>query len=846
MLPRTLLSTSLRDLRRRTWQLSLMVVGVAVGVSVVVAIDLANRAALQGFALSTQAVVGRATDQIRGGPSGVPADLYRRIRVDLGLRQSAPIVEGVGLAVNHGNRPLRLLGVAPLAEAPFRGFLAQASYNEPGLAAFMTSPNAVLATTQLAESMGLKPGDVFDLSVNGKIHKLTLLGTISGRPASGVGLPDDMLLTDVSSAQALLDMNDALTRIDVIASQDQLAAIRAVLPPGVSVEPASQQASTAKQLASAFQLNLTALSLLALVVGMFLIYNTVMFSVVQRRTVLATLRAVGVTNDQVFALVLFEAGLVGAVGTVLGIGLGWLMAQGAVRLETQTITDFYFVTSVRGAALSAPSVLKAIGLGVGSSLVAAVGPAIEGARIPPADALRPSTLESRVRGWIPWVSGAGLLLAVLGVGVLVGVRADLTANFAGMFLILFGVAMMVPLATLAMMWTADALLARWLGPLGSLGARTVTKALSRTTIAIAALMVALSVTIGVGVMIQSFRSTVVNWLGLTLRADLYVSAPAPSGTRPSGNLPQALGSHLGSIPGVAQVQTFRAVTVQGKSGPVQLSVADTQSERQAGLYRFASGTASQVWTKVKDGAVIVSESYAYRHGIGASGGQVALLTDRGWKSFAVAGVFYDYASDRGTVLMSSNVYHQNWNDPYVSSFALTLTPGANETRVADLVRQAVVGTGLEVRSTGSLRRDAMAVFDRTFAITAALRLLAIVVAFVGVLSALLALQLERRQELATLEALGLTDRGVWALSFIETGLIGATAGILSVPTGLMLAVVLIYVINLRSFGWTIQMTVDPWILVQALVLGIVAALLAGVYPAYRMSRTQIVEALRRE
>lgn len=846
MLPKTLLTTSIRDLRRRTWQLGLMVLGVAVGVSVVVGIDLANRAAMQGFTLSTQAVVGRATDQIRAGPSGVPSDLYRQIRVGLGVRESAPIVEGVGLAINSGDRPLRLLGVDPLAEAPFRGFLTEASYDEPGLAAFMSSPGSVLATAQLADSLGLMPGDVFDLSVNGTVHRLTLLGTLSGRPASGVGLPQDVLLTDVSTAQALLGMPNTLTRIDLIATQDQLAGIRSILPPGVSVEASSQQTSTAEQLASAFQLNLTALSLLALVVGMFLIYNTVMFSVVQRRTILATLRAIGVTNDQVFALVLFEAGLVGFLGTVLGIGLGWLMAQGAVRLETQTITDFYFVTTVRGAALSAPSVLKALGLGIGSSLAAAVGPAVEAAKIPPADALRPSTLESRVRRWIPWVSAAGLLLACLGAGVLVNVKTVLWANFAGMFLILFGVAMMVPAATLAMVWAADVFLARLLGSLGSLGARTVTKALSRTAIAIAALMVALSVTIGVGVMIQSFRSTVVNWLGLTLRADLYVSAPAPSGTRPSGNLPADLGPRLGSIPGVAQVQTFRAVTVQGRDGPVQLSVADAQSERQAGLYRFASGTASQVWTRVKGGAVIVSESYAYRHGIGASGGQVSLLTDHGWKTFAIAGVFYDYASDRGTVLMSSNVYHRDWNDPYVSSFALTLAPKANANQVADRVQEAITGTGLEVRSTGALRQDAMAVFDRTFAITAALRLLAIVVAFIGVLSSLLALQLERRQELATLEALGLTGRGVWELNSVETGLIGLTAGILSVPTGLMLAVVLIYVINLRSFGWTIQMTVNPWILLQAIMLGIVAALLAGVYPAYRMSRMQIVEALRRE
>jgi putative ABC transport system permease protein len=545
-------------------------------------------------------------------------------------------------------------------------------------------------------------------------------------------------------------------------------------------------------------------------------------------------------------MILVEAGAIGLFGALLGLGLGWVLGQGAVRLVTQTINDFYFVVSVRQAPLTLVNAFKGLLVGVASSLVAAAGPGFEAAAVQPITAMRRSSLENRIRGWLPYFSATGVVMAVAGVIILLVSKQALAWNFVGMFAILLGLALLVPQLTTLMMVGAGEWLPKLVGVIGKISARTVIRALSRTSVAIAALMVALSVTIGVGIMIDSFRATVTNWLDLTLRADIYVSAPAISGTRPSADLDPELADELALTAGVGQVETFRAVAVDSEFGLIQLSVADASRERDARLYRFASGSPEQVWQQVLTGAVIVSEPFAYRYGLQADGDQIQLQTDEGPVTFPVVGIYYDYASDQGTVLMADTVYRRYWDDRSISSIALYLEPGADLSQVENLVRAQVSQRGLIVQANRTVRQQALRIFDRTFAITAALRLLAVVVAFIGVLSALLALQLERSRELATLQALGLTDRGLWGMTFLETGLMGLAAGLMSLPTGMVLALVLIYVINLRSFGWTIQLAPDPWIFVQALVVAVVAACLAGIYPLRRLTRMEVAEALRQE
>ena len=826
-----------------------MILGIALGVAVVIAIDLANTSASRAFQLSTETVVGRATHQIVGGPSGVPADFYRALRAEWGYRLSAPVVEGVAEAVDLDQQPLRLLGVDPLAEGPFRSYLSNAGGQVIALDKLFVEPGAVLAGAGLAQQYGLQVGSVITLLVNDQLTTVTLAGVLEPQDASNRRALDGLLLADIATAQELLGYAPAntLSRIDLILTDAEAQALAARLPPTLRLASASEQSATVAQLTAAFQLNLTALSLLALVVGMFLIYNTVMFSVVQRRAVLGTLRSLGVTGGQLFALILLETAGVALVGALLGLGLGWLLGQGAVRLVTQTINDLYYVISVRDAPLTLLGALKGVGLGLGAGLLAATPPALEAANVEPITVMRRSSLEERVRGWLPWLGLAGLVIGGLGTAALLLIQRSLVASFGGLFAIVIGLSLAVPVATQLLMALAGPLLRRATGVLGGMAARTVIQSISRTSVAIAALMVAVSVTIGVSVMIASFRSTVVNWLDLTLVADLYITSPSPGGARAGTTIDPGTPALVAAVPGVAAVDSIRTVTVESEFGPVTLSAADTQRRRSAELYRFANGaSADAIWAQLQAGAVIVSEPFAYRHNLPSSGAAVTLRTDQGDHTFPVAAIYYDYSSDQGALLMTREVYAQYWDDRQLTGVAAYVAAGADPAAVAEAVRAALSGTALQVQVNRALRDEALIVFDRTFAITNALRILAVVVAFIGVLSALMALQIERARELATLQALGLTAGQLWRLTLTETGLMGATAGLLSLPTGYVLALVLVYVINLRSFGWTIQLTLDPWVFAQAMLVSIVAAVLAAVYPMRRLLALPVAAALRQE
>ncbi len=846
MIPLGLLRAGVRDIVRRPLQLILMLLGIALGVGVIIAIDLANQSANKAFNLSTEALIGRTTHQIRGGPSGVPEGFYRDLRVEHGYRQVAPIVEGSAIAPALDSIPLRILGVDPFAESPFRDYLRIANSGGGGLERFFLQPNGLIISDLLASRYQLQPGDELRLQVNDLDLTFQIVGIIDpGDSRSRQGL-EDVVLLDIAAAQEALRMDGRISRIDLLLKDEEIQKIEALLPPGLQIVPASEQQATLEQLTAAFELNLQALSLLGLVVGMFLIYNAMMFTVLQRRHILGIFRTLGATNRQILQLILLEAGMIGIVGSVLGVILGSVLGRGAVRLVSQTINDLYFVLNVQVGVLSFETLIKGVGAGILASFLAALGPAYEASRVPEVVALQRSDIESRARTWIPTMGIAGLILSLLGTSILILLRDSLMASFVGLFFILIGLAMTVPLCMMLFARLTRPILSKVFGPSGRMAIGTILRSMSRTSVAVAALMVSLSVAIGVGVMIASFRSTVEHWLDLTLQADIYISAPSYGGARPNTKVDPAIARELAQLEGVLEVETVRTVVVPSNKGEILMLVVDTKRERAAELYRYASGTPADVWQQVQAGAIIVSEPFAYRNKIPYSGGELELDTDQGKQSFDIRGIYYDYTSEQGTVLMSRNTYDQYFNDPAITSIALHLDSEINLEQVLEQVRQSVSGSSLQVQANRTLRQQALEIFDRTFLITSALRILAVVVAFIGVISAMMALQMERAREFATMQALGLRERGLWLLTSLETGLMGFVSGILAIPTGVILAVVLIFVINLRSFGWTIEMSLNPWIFVGAVLTAIAAALIAGVYPALRLIHQPIAENLSAE
>jgi len=259
------------------------------------------------------------------------------------------------------------------------------------------------------------------------------------------------------------------------------------------------------------------------------------------------------------------------------------------------------------------------------------------------------------------------------------------------------------------------------------------------------------------------------------------------------------------------------------------------------------GSPMEAWEKVQQGALLVSEPLARRLGLPLDGGELTLYTDRGPHTFPIAGIYYDYSSAAGGAIMWLEQYRTYWDDDKITAIAIKLNPEADaDQTVLDLQSEITRIQSLLIRPNRELRADTLEIFDRTFAITSALQILTTLVAFIGVVSAMLSLQLEKQRQLGLLRALGLTVRQLWGLVLLETGLMGAVAGLVAMPTGYMLSLILVYIINRRSFGWTLQMATLPEPFIQAMLVAVLAALLAGLYPAWRVRRRVTADALRFE
>ncbi len=871
-----------RHLRHHPWQGALALLGVALGVAVVVSIEAANGSALTAFRLSTEALTGRATHQIVGGSAGVPEAVFAELRA-AGIRPSAPVVKG-RVVLRRGDPPearvLEILGVDPLSESAFRDYAGSAAGPTFDLAGFLTRPGAVVLEQQAALGLGLAPGDRFEVSTGSTRAWLEVLGTFSIDDPGTRQSIGNLLVTDIATAQETLDVFGRLSRIDLVlprggpasggdaaeleagpegGDDSPAARIRRILPPGTRLQPSSARVAEAAEMTRSFRLNLRALSLLALLCGAFLIYNTMTFAVVQRRHGLGTLRALGATRGEILAAVLFEAAAVGVAGTILGTLAGKVLAARLLAQVTQTINDHYFVVSVQDARLSAGTLAAAAFLGIGASLLGALSPAWEAVAATPRASLQRAEVEDRVRRSLPGVTTAGLALVVAG-GLLLLAADSLTLIFSGFFLLLLGLACFTPAATLALARLLTPVAGVAAGALGRVAARSVAASMSRTAVAVAALTVAVAVSIGVGLMIRSFRSTVESWLALSLPADLYVSPrDAPTdrfSVQPAGLEPELI-DKLRRLEGVERVNTVRGIeTEMGvatggriKTVPTRLLAYDLDRRGRESI-ALKDGDPETAWEAVDSGsAVFASEPLAYRHRLEVGSG-VDLQTPTGTLRLPVAAIHYDYASERGAILLSHELYKKHWGDLRVTAASIYLESGADAATVAEAARAVGtsaggVGSGeLEVRSNRVLRELSLEVFDRTFVVTRVLRLLAILVAAVGILSALTALQLERAREIGVLRANGLTPGQIWGLVAAETGLMGLIAGILALPLGWLIAVVMVRIINRRSFGWTMALEADAATLAGAVALALGTALVAGLYPAYRMARTPPAEALR--
>jgi putative ABC transport system permease protein len=833
-----------RFFARHPWQYALAVAGVALGVAVVLGVDLAGASARRAFDASTEMVMGRATHQVLPRSGRLDEALYPALRKAMRLHgdpaaAAAPSVEGA-LTFGDGRRVL-LLGLDPFVEAPFRDELANAGGNVDFLV-LLTEPGTVALPEPLAAQLGAARGDRLEAVTAAGEVALLVAGTITPDPDRAAAA-SGYVFADIATAQELLGMTGALSRIDLIASDELAASLAALLPPEVELVESTARSRATFGMTRAFRLNLTALSLLAMLVGAFLIYSTMNFLVVRRTRTIGILRSVGVDRHGLVRAILSEALIVGIPGTLLGLAIGILLGSGLTGLVVRTIDDLYFRLRVDALALAAWPFAKAAALGLGVTLLAALGPALEAASIPPRAVLSRASMERRTRRRLPWLMAASGVALALALALLLAGRNSLVVSFAGLFCVFLACAFATPPATAGLMQLLDRLLPARAPVPARMAIRGTAASLSRTGVAVAALTVAVATVIGVGLMVSSFRVSVDDWLRQTLVADFYLAVDE-AWCRGAGGVNQ-LSADLRALPGVTEVTYSQRRRLQVGGEEWRLWAVDA-GQRGLGADLLAGDAETARALFAAGEAVLVSEPWAMRRGTKV-GDALTLPTPSGERTFPVAGIFRDYTSDRGVVALHRERYRQLWKDECSEGMGVSFEPGVATVEARRAIEGVLpAGSSIWLSNNAELRAASLAVFDRTFTITRVLQVLVGLVAFLGILSALQALQLERVRETAVLRAVGWLPRQLRALVIAQTGLLGLAAGMFAIPLGIALAGLLVFVINRRAFGWTMSFELSGGELLQGLLLALAAALLAGLYPAWRTSRRPVAEDLREE
>jgi putative ABC transport system permease protein len=515
-------------------------------------------------------------------------------------------------------------------------------------------------------------------------------------------------------------------------------------------------------------------------------------------------------------------------------------------MVSQTINDLYFTTTVQAVGIPVESLIKGGIAGVLATLGAALPPALEAASIEPRLALSRSGLERKVESVIWLLAAGGLLLSITGYLVFQVPGNHLVFGFGGTLLVVVGLAMFSPLLMKLLLTVLRPALGKTFGFSGNMAPGNLLNSISRTAVAVSALMVAVAVTIGVSLMIDSFRFTVTQWLEQTLQSDVYISVPGFNANSSFLPIDPSVIEQLRMRDDIERLDTLRATRAISQVGEINLSATFNPQIGAERIFKEAVGSADQITLAMREGQVIISEPLANRARLKV-GDRIEFQTPKGSRHFRIAGIYYDYASSEGSVLMWQDVYRQYWEDDAITAIGLRLKDGINADEAAAQIRAGLqTNQNLLVRANATLREDVMEVFDRTFAITSALRILATLVAVIGILSTLSLLQIEKQRETGILKALGVTGRELWRLVMLETSLMGLIAGLLAAPTGFVLAIILIEVINLRSFGWTILLSVNPMAFLLAIFIALGAALTAGILPAIKMNRLSAAEAIRYE
>ncbi len=848
---------SWRHFQRHRLRTSLTFSGIVLGVAVIVAIAVVNHTLMSSFQRSIDLVAGKAVLQVENGESGVREALFPIIRDTPGVKDAAPAVEGFLPVVGFTGEKLFIYGVDLLSDFSMREHdFAGASFGFEAALDFIAQQDSIAVTETLSGRLGIPVGSRITLATSRGLRSYTVRALLKERGAAKA-FGGSFALMDLPVAQLALGKEGKIDIVDVTTEEGERVGtvrnrIEARLQGSAQVERPKKRGEQIESLLTSFRIGLFFVSLIALFVGFFLIYNTVSVSVVQRRREIGTLRCLGVLRRDILKLFILEALFIAFFGSLVGVLVGVFLAQGALIFVGESVNNLFFQVDMAKGALTFREFWVALASGLGVSVFASLYPALQATSVTPLENTRQAVWSPKSQE-IHRASILGLSLLLVFPLFLFFSPAGLggverfTLGVVAMLIFLLGLSFLSPLFIVSMARLLRSFLQRSSWIEGKLATDNLRRSPVRSGITVATVMISLAAIFTIAAFVYSVRGSLLSWVEQMVTADLIVS----SGARTAGpmNVPLKEDPAVGmkAIPGVQILDLYRLIRSTYQGRPIFIESFSAQASQGVRKLPMAQGEAKEALRRMARGeGVIVSESFKSKFGEGL-GDIIRLPTPSGLIPFSILGVYVDYASDAGSVLVDRSLYKKFWRDELVDAFDLWLAPGADREAVIRKVKKDYGEKYQLFVSTHSELRDAVIkIMEQSFIVNYAVEIVAVVVALFSVINTLLASVLDRTREIGVLRAVGATQRQVRRMVVAEAGWMGFMGGILGLVAGTVMSYHHVVYNTKVLTGWTFQYYYPFHIALLSFFLSVVLCLLAAYGPAKQAASTNIVTAIGHE
>lgn len=846
---------SLRHLFDSPLRTALTVMGVAVGVATLVGISSINRSVTNAFRSTIDTVAGKADVSIAGTTAGFPEELLEKARAVKGVQHAAGTLTVVAPVKDSPGESLYVMGIDLLDDGFFRSY--EGVDRDVGKLnddlEFLNSTDRILVGERFAKSKGLKTGSTFQLITKEGVKDFVVHGLLKETgPVTAFGGSVGVMF--FASAQEAFGRGRVFDRIDVkvdptVGWEPVVSELRAGFGPAYEIDRPDSRGASVETMVRSFQLGLNLGSAVALLVGVFLVYNTVSISVLQRRREIGTLRALGTTKRDIRALFAIEAMVLGIIGSAIGIPFGLVVGRGAISWVSDTVSQLYVQVNAQDVQLGTSEMALGAALGILGSVFAALRPAVIASGVQPVEALRRDVAVGagavNVRSWPTYLGVALFVLAGPATLIPPPVENLPVGGYISIFFILMGATLLSPLLLRRLNTPlAGPGQAIW-GFSGRLAADNFARAPVRTAVPVSALSVGVAMSITVASFIGSFQTSAETWIRQAIPADLFVTSSAKVAGVQNQPMAASVGDELAKFEFVDALDRVRVYPADVLGLRVFIISLIPEIYERRGKPTVLSGSLPTPEERAKD-IVTISENFARRRSLKV-GDVFEVKTPTGVHPWKVGAVIIDYTSDQGSIIIERSHFTRQFNDDQVDSYHLYVDdPSKIETVRQRVTERFGKSFDLYVLSNSELRDEAMNLVGSAFKVTWAMEVVSVLLALLGIINTLLAAVLDRTREIGLLRAIGADRRHVLKLFAAEASFIGLTGGLMGVGVGAVVGYVLTKVVGVQATGWSFPFQF-PWITaVQMLLIAIVASTLAGLYPARRASRLDVVEALAYE